>query len=103
MIEKDGVRRVGLDAGMNALIRPALYDAWHDIDNLTRLDDARCDGVRRGRPDLRIQRRVRPAARRCPRPPREGDVMLFADAGAYGMAMANTYNLRAAAGRGRRS
>jgi diaminopimelate decarboxylase/aspartate kinase len=25
----------------------------------------------------------------------EGDVLLVADAGAYGMAMANTYNLRA--------
>jgi diaminopimelate decarboxylase/aspartate kinase len=25
----------------------------------------------------------------------EGDVILVADAGAYGMAMANTYNLRA--------
>lgn len=25
----------------------------------------------------------------------EGDVVLIADAGAYGMAMANTYNLRA--------
>ena len=34
------VLRVGLDAGMNTLIRPALYDAWHDIANLSRLDDA---------------------------------------------------------------
>ncbi|PTA81968.1 diaminopimelate decarboxylase, partial [Kosakonia sp. H7A] len=40
VIEKDGIHRVGLDAGMNTLIRPALYDAWHDIENLSRLDDA---------------------------------------------------------------
>ncbi|HET6396705.1 MAG TPA: bifunctional aspartate kinase/diaminopimelate decarboxylase, partial [Pseudoxanthomonas sp.] len=38
VIEKDGVLRVGLDAGMNALVRPALYEAWHDIANLDRLD-----------------------------------------------------------------
>ena len=38
VVDKDGIRRVGLDAGMNALIRPALYDAWHDILNLSRLD-----------------------------------------------------------------
>ena len=29
VIEKDGVRRVGVDAGMNALMRPALYEAFH--------------------------------------------------------------------------
>ena len=40
VVEKDGVLRVGLDAGMNALIRPALYDAWHDISNLSRWGDA---------------------------------------------------------------
>src|SRR5690606_26032408 len=34
VVEKDGVVRVGLDAGMNALVRPAMYDAWHDIVNL---------------------------------------------------------------------
>jgi diaminopimelate decarboxylase/aspartate kinase len=32
--------------------------------------------------------------RRLPATTGEGDVMLIADAGAYGMAMANTYNLR---------
>ena len=94
VVEKDGVRRVGLDAGMNALIRPALYEAWHDIANLSRLDDADDGDVRHRRPDLRIQRPVRqgsaPAARDRP-----GDVMLVADAGAYGSSMASEYNLRA--------
>ena len=33
--------------------------------------------------------------RLLPRATAEGDVLLVADAGAYGMAMANTYNLRA--------
>jgi diaminopimelate decarboxylase/aspartate kinase len=33
--------------------------------------------------------------RQLPADTAEGDVLLVADAGAYGMAMANTYNLRA--------
>jgi diaminopimelate decarboxylase/aspartate kinase len=94
VVEKDGVRRVGGDAGMNALMRPTLYEAHHRIVNLSRLDDE--DGV--------LFDVVGPIcesgdvlgqARPLPRATREGDVLLVADAGAYGMAMANTYNLRA--------
>ncbi|MEO8742173.1 MAG: bifunctional aspartate kinase/diaminopimelate decarboxylase, partial [Lysobacteraceae bacterium] len=40
IIEKSGVRRIGLDVGMNALLRPALYGAFHRIVNLSRNDDA---------------------------------------------------------------
>jgi diaminopimelate decarboxylase/aspartate kinase len=93
VVEKDGVRRVGLDAGMNALLRPALYDAWHDIANLSRLDDARdvdfsvvgpiCESS-----DVFAQRVKLPGATA------PGDVMLIADAGAYGFSMASTYNQR---------
>ncbi|WP_305804419.1 bifunctional aspartate kinase/diaminopimelate decarboxylase [Stenotrophomonas sp. YIM B06876] len=93
VVEKDGVRRVGLDAGMNALMRPALYDAWHDIVNLQRLaDDADtafdvvgpiCESS-----DIFGKRRRLPASTA------PGDVMLIADAGAYGYSMANTYNQR---------
>src|SRR5690606_2198160 len=36
---KGTVRYVGVDAGMNSLLRPALYDAWHEIVNLDRLDE----------------------------------------------------------------
>ena len=94
VVDKDGVRRVGLDAGMNALIRPALYDAWHDIANLSRLDDA----------DEAMFDVVGPICessdlfgkdRRLPRATAPGDVMLVADAGAYGSSMASAYNLRA--------
>ena len=94
VVEKDGVHRVGLDGGMNALIRPALYDAWHDIVNFSRLDEA-VDGVFDivgpicESSDVFGKRRKLPAAT-C-----EGDVALVADAGAYGFTMANTYNLRA--------
>lgn len=94
VVEKDGVRRVGLDAGMNALLRPALYDAWHDIANLSRLEDARdldfsvvgpiCESS-----DVFAQR-VKLPSTTAP-----GDVMLIADAGAYGFSMASRYNQRA--------
>jgi len=94
VVEKDGVRRIGLDAGMNTLVRPAMYDAWHAIHNLSRLDDEAvlpfdvvgpiCESS-----DVFGHARMLPAATQ------EGDVVLIADAGAYGMAMASTYNLRA--------
>ncbi|MGH8078593.1 MAG: bifunctional aspartate kinase/diaminopimelate decarboxylase, partial [Lysobacter sp.] len=94
VVEKDGVRRVGADAGMNALIRPAMYEAYHGIHNLSRLDDTATIAFDVVGPicetgDVLGQRRLLPIATE------EGDVLLIADAGAYGMAMANTYNLRA--------
>ena len=94
VVDKDGIRRVGLDAGMNALIRPALYDAWHDILNLSRLDaptDGEFDvvGPICESSDV-FGRRVKLPAATAP-----GDAMLVADAGAYGYSMASEYNLRA--------
>ncbi|KGQ17718.1 Bifunctional aspartate kinase/diaminopimelate decarboxylase protein [Lysobacter dokdonensis DS-58] len=94
VVEKDGVRRVGCDAGMNALARPAMYEAYHGIHNLSRLSDVEllefdvvgpiCESG-----DVLGHSRLLPAATA------EGDVILVADSGAYGMAMASTYNLRA--------
>jgi len=93
VIEKDGIHRVGLDAGMNTLIRPALYEAWHDIENLSRLDDTAlgpfdvvgpiCESS-----DVFGKRRQLPLATA------PADVMLIADAGAYGYSMSSTYNQR---------
>ncbi len=94
VIEKDGVLRVGLDAGMNALMRPALYDAWHDIINLSRLGAA-CDGEFEVVGPICESSDVFGQRVKLPAITAPGDVMLLADAGAYGMAMANTYNLRA--------
>jgi diaminopimelate decarboxylase/aspartate kinase len=86
---------VGVDTGMNSLIRPALYDAHHEIHNLSRLGDP---------PDTLCQvvgpicesGDVLGTHRRLPEP-REGDVLLIAQAGAYGAAMSSNYNLRAPA------
>ncbi|WP_457095665.1 bifunctional aspartate kinase/diaminopimelate decarboxylase [Lysobacter sp. P5_B9] len=94
VVEKDGVRRVGCDAGMNALMRPAMYEAYHGIHNLSRLADPAMVAFDVVGPicesgDVLGRSRLLPASTS------EGDVLLVADAGAYGMAMANTYNLRA--------
>jgi diaminopimelate decarboxylase/aspartate kinase len=78
---------------MNALIRPALYDAWHDIVNLSRCDEA--DGV-----PAEVVGPVCESSdvlghrRRLPNDTQENDVVLIAHAGAYGFSMANRYNLR---------
>jgi diaminopimelate decarboxylase/aspartate kinase len=92
--DKLGLRRIGLDAGMNALLRPALYGAWHEIVNLSRLDEAEGAPADIVGPicetgDVLGRRRALPASTS------EGDVVLIATAGAYGQVMANRYNLRA--------
>ena len=91
-----GARFIGLGAGMNSLIRPALYGARHEIVNLSRLDD----------PDEGLASVVGPicesadllGAERLLPHTEEGDVMLIAEAGAYGAVMASRYNLREPAG-----
>lgn len=93
VVEKDGIVRVGADAGMNALMRPAMYDAYHGIFNLTRLDAADVAAFDVVGPICETGD-VLGLSRQLARETREGDVLLVSDAGAYGMAMANTYNMR---------
>jgi diaminopimelate decarboxylase/aspartate kinase len=92
---KDEVRYVGIATGMNSLIRPALYGAWHEIVNLTRLEDACTEIAHVVGPicesgDFLGHDRLLP-------PTFEGDVLLIANAGAYGHSMSSHYNLRAPA------
>jgi len=94
VVEKDGVRRVGCDGGMNALMRPAMYEAYHGIFNLGRTD-ANGTAVFDVVGPICESSDVIGRGRTLPADTAEGDVLLVADAGAYGMAMANTYNLRA--------
>lgn len=89
---KGAVQYVGVSTGMNSLIRPALYGAYHDIVNLTRLDE----------PGSEVYNVVGPICEsadhlgheRLLPPTVEGDVLLVANAGAYGHAMSSWYNLR---------
>jgi diaminopimelate decarboxylase len=81
------------DAAMNDLVRPAMYDAHHDIRPV--LEPA-ADAV------LTPIDVVGPVcetgdtfARQRPLPPlQDGDLIAFASAGAYGASMASTYNSR---------
>ncbi|HEY2394759.1 MAG TPA: bifunctional aspartate kinase/diaminopimelate decarboxylase [Rudaea sp.] len=92
---KGDVRYVGIDCGMNSLIRPALYEAWHEIVNLTRLGEPATELVQVVGP-ICESGDVLGSNRRLP-PTQEGDVLLIAQAGAYGAVMASHYNLRAPA------
>jgi diaminopimelate decarboxylase/aspartate kinase len=92
---KGEVRYVGLATGMNSLIRPALYGAWHDIVNLTRLDEPASETCTVVGPICESGDQLG-TDRLLPRT-LEGDVLLIANAGAYGHAMSSNYNLRAPA------
>ncbi|MDI1282735.1 MAG: diaminopimelate decarboxylase [Brevundimonas sp.] len=87
----DGRRFLVLDAAMNDLMRPALYDAWHEVVPV------------RPRPGAaRPHDIVGPVcetgdtfARDRDLPPLEaGDLVAFMGAGAYGAVMASEYNSR---------
>ena len=89
---KGEFRYVGVDAGMHTLIRPALYEAYHEIVNLSRIDQLATELVQVVGPICEsgdvLGNHRRLAA------PQEGDVILIAQAGAYGAVMSSDYNLR---------
>ena len=83
-------RFVIIDAGMNDLLRPALYQATHPIENLSSSAPPRrydvvgpvCESA-----DCFGQDVLLPATRR-------GDLLAIRSCGAYGESMASRYNLR---------
>jgi diaminopimelate decarboxylase len=89
---KGAMQYVGVNAGMNALIRPALYGAYHEIVNLTRLGQRATDVVTVVGPICETGDRL--GSDRLMPPASEGDVILVANAGAYGYVMSSRYNLR---------
>ena len=79
-----------VDAGMNDLVRPALYQAYHEIDNLT--SDATAEAYDVVGPicessDVFAKDRMLSQTKR-------GDILAIRSAGAYGEAMAFGYNCR---------
>ena len=89
----DAKRFIILDAAMNDLIRPTLYDAWHD---LTPVKEAEPDAVREAADvvgpicetgDYLARERLLP-------PLRQGDLVAIMTAGAYGAVQSGTYNSR---------
>lgn len=81
---------VVVDAAMNDLIRPPLYDAWHDI-RAVRETAGEIQGDVVGpiceSGDFMAQDRALPAVQ-------PGDLIAVMSAGAYGFAMASNYNSR---------
>ena len=79
-----------LNAGMNALIRPMLYQAYHRIELLN---------PREGAPELFdvvgpvCESSDTLGALRSLRQPQEGDVVIIGEAGAYGAVLSSQYNL----------
>ena len=93
--EVAGVRYLGTDLGFNVLIRPVLYDAWHEAEVFSRRPAA-------GTPEYEL---VQIAGNICEsgdilaRDRRlpvtcHGDVIGIKNAGAYGYSMASCYNSR---------
>jgi len=82
-----------LDAGMNDLIRPALYDAWHDIVPVVEpAPDAPLAPVDVVGPVCETGDIFAPS--RALPPLEAGDLVAFRSAGAYGAVMASEYNSR---------
>ncbi|MFI4890616.1 MAG: bifunctional aspartate kinase/diaminopimelate decarboxylase [Steroidobacterales bacterium] len=93
--DKGAIHYVGIATGMNSLIRPALYGAYHEVVNLSRLDEAPTQRVHVVGPICETADEL--ASDRLLPPTEEGDVLLFDVCGAYGFAMASNYNRRAPA------
>jgi diaminopimelate decarboxylase/aspartate kinase len=92
---KRDMRYVGLGTGMNSLIRPALYGAYHEIVNLTKYEQSASETVTFVGPICETGDRL--GYDRLVPPTVEGDVVLIANTGAYGYAMSSFYNRRPAA------
>ncbi|NNC77050.1 MAG: bifunctional aspartate kinase/diaminopimelate decarboxylase [Woeseiaceae bacterium] len=89
---KGDMRYIGVGTGMNSLIRPALYGAYHEIVNLSRLDEAPSETVTVVGPICETGDRL--GTDRLLPPTEEGDVIVIANTGAYGYVMSSQYNRR---------
>jgi diaminopimelate decarboxylase len=93
-VKDSGGRRFAvMDAAMNDLIRPTLYDAWHDIDPVREpAEGAKSELIDIVGPVcetgdvLAVQRRMPPLVAE--------DLLVVRSAGAYGAVMSSTYNSR---------
>ncbi len=83
---------IGVDAGFNTLIRPAMYGSFHDIvlaNKLAYPEECKYDiaGPICESGDLLAKDRLLPSVQ-------EGDLLAVLNAGAYGFSMSSQYNLR---------
>ncbi len=94
--ENSGIKYVGCDAGMNTLIRPAMYDSYHDIEvirNGNLLENSNDTEVVNVAGPICESGDLLAVNRRLPKM-EEGDLACILDTGAYGYSMASVYNSR---------
>ena len=91
--ENDGNYFVIQDAAMNDLIRPTLYDAFHDIIPVKKPADKTSEITADIVGPVCETGDYLAKARRLPKP-EEGDLLATMTAGAYGAAQSGTYNTR---------
>ncbi|HKI98534.1 MAG TPA: diaminopimelate decarboxylase [bacterium] len=88
---------VGTDSGFNHLVRPAMYGAYHEVVNASRVSGEPIEAVVAGNVcesgDVFTQGPEGLEHRRFTRP-ELGDLLALLDVGAYGMVQASNYNLR---------
>lgn len=93
--QNSGVKYIGTDIGMNVLVRPSMYDSWHDIEFIRNNEIVKRENMTEQTitgnicesGDILAKNRMLPAVK-------EGDLAIVLDAGAYGYAMASSYNTR---------
>ena len=93
--QNSGVKYVGTDIGMNVLVRPSMYDSWHDIEFIRNNEIVKRENMTEQTVtgnicesgDILAKNRMLPEVK-------PGDMAVVLDAGAYGYAMASSYNTR---------
>jgi diaminopimelate decarboxylase len=81
---------VGVNSGLNHLIRPMMYDAYHDVVNISKVDGPERVYTIVGY----ICETDTIAADRKLKEVQEGDILAIKNAGAYGFSMSSNYNSR---------
>ena len=88
--ETPSIHFVGVDSGLNHLIRPMMYDAYHAVYNLSNPTGPTSTYSVVGY----ICETDTLAAERSLNEVKEGDLLVLKNAGAYGFTMASNYNAR---------
>lgn len=88
--QSGNIRFAGIDSGLNHLIRPMFYGSYHEIENISNADAQKHSYTVVGN----ICETDTFADDRMIGEIREGDYLVFYNAGAYGFEMASNYNSR---------
>ena len=93
--QNSGIKYIGTDIGMNVLVRPSMYDSWHDVEVIRNNEIVSRDNLSEKTVvgnicesgDILAKDRMLPEIKR-------GDLVAILDTGAYGYSMCSTYNSR---------